>query len=260
MEVAELVLKYIQALVWPVVALTLLWLWRHRVGEAIGRLSRVETPVGALEFQNDARRVRDRAELVAEEEMVPTGPELEPQPEREPQREPVPEPQPEPEPQREPVPEPQPEPEPQREPVPEPQPEPEPQEPPGEAVRRRLETLWSAIDQPDDVIDRSPTGAIVSAWNALQTFAEEILTLYPRIQPRRPGPGRMPPGELVRMLQAAGLDQDVVDVLNDLRRLRNTTVHGTAVVTPQAARDFIRGCKSAGIAMEDLTWPGPSGY
>jgi uncharacterized protein YutE (UPF0331/DUF86 family) len=61
------------------------------------------------------------------------------------------------------------------------------------------------------------------------------------------------------MLQAAGLDQNVVDVLNDLRRLRNTTVHGTTVVTPQAARDFIRGCKSAGIAMEDLAWPGPSG-
>jgi hypothetical protein len=239
-EVAELVLKYIQALVWPVVTLTLLWLWRHRVGEAIGRLSRVETPVGALEFQNEARRVRDRAESVAEEEMVPTGPELEPQPEPEPLHEPEPEPRPDPEPLRE--------------------PEPEPQGPPGEAVRRRLETLWSGIDQPDDVIDRSPTGAIVSAWNALQTFAEEILTLYPRIQPRRPGPGRVPPGELVRMLQMAGLDQDVVDVLNDLRRLRNTTVHGTAVVTPQAARDFIRGCKSAGIAMEDLTWPGPSGY
>jgi hypothetical protein len=119
--------------------------------------------------------------------------------------------------------------------------------------------LWEGIGQPDEVIDHSPTGAIVSAWNALQTFAEEVLTLYPSLRPRRPVSGKLPPGEVVRMLQMAGLSQDWVDVMNDLRRLRNTTVHGTAVVTPQAARDFVRGCKSVALALEDLTWPGPSG-
>lgn len=224
-EVAELVLKYIQALIWPTVILALLWTWRDRVGEAIGRLSRVETPAGALEFQNEARRVRDRAAAVAEEEAASTGP--------------VPEP----------------------EPLPEPEPRPQPassEEPTGEAVRRRLLALFMAIDQPDDVIERSPTGAIVSAWNALQTFAEEILTLYPSVQPRRPGSGWVAPGELVRMLQVAGLDPEAVDVMNDLRSLRNTTVHGTAVVTPQAAHDFVRGCMYVAYTMEDLAWPGRS--
>ncbi|MYT19970.1 hypothetical protein GTW69_06645 [Streptomyces sp. SID7760] len=122
-----------------------------------------------------------------------------------------------------------------------------------------MHTLWGAIDQPDDVIEHSPTGAIVSAWNALQTFAEEILTLYPSVKPRRPmAPGRVPPGELVRMLQQAGLKQDAVALMNALRDLRNTTVHGTAVVTPQAARDFVRGCKTVALLLEELTWPQPN--
>ncbi|MFF3879067.1 hypothetical protein, partial [Streptomyces sp. NPDC001978] len=133
------------------------------------------------------------------------------------------------------------------------------EQPPSDAVRDRLPSLWDAIAQPEDVIEHSPTGAIISAWNALQTFAEEILTLYPGVQPRRPVAGRVPPGELVRMLQMAGLDQDAVDVVNELRLLRNTTVHGTAVVTPQAARDFVRGCKSVGLFLEDLSWPSSSG-
>ncbi|MEU4150484.1 hypothetical protein [Streptomyces sp. NPDC026659] len=131
-------------------------------------------------------------------------------------------------------------------------------ESPGDAVRRRLPVLRSAIDQPDDVIDISPTGAIVSAWNALQTLAEEILTLYPDVRPRRPASGRVPQSELPQLLHQAGLPQSWTDVLNDLRRLRNTTVHGTAVVTPQAARDFVQGCESVGRALEKLTWPRPS--
>jgi hypothetical protein len=118
--------------------------------------------------------------------------------------------------------------------------------------------LFKAIVQPDDVIERSPTGAIVSAWNALQTFAEEILTLYPGVQQRRPELERMAPGELVRMLQVAGLAPEAVEVMNDLRRLLNTAVHGTAVVTPQAADDFVRGCMYVAYTMEDLAWPGRS--
>ncbi len=60
------------------------------------------------------------------------------------------------------------------------------------------------------------------------------------------------------MLQQAGLEQDAVALMHDLRTLRNTTVHGTTVVTPQAARDFVRGCKTVGILLEDLTWPQPN--
>ncbi|MEU9400135.1 hypothetical protein [Streptomyces sp. NPDC048242] len=117
--------------------------------------------------------------------------------------------------------------------------------------------LWSAIDQPDDVIDHSPTGAIVSAWNAVQTFAEEILILYPAVRLQRPLGQRVPPDDLVRMLHMAGLNQSWADVLNDLRRLRDTTVHGTAPVTPQAARDFVQGCQSVCRALEDLIWAAP---
>ncbi|GAA0929574.1 hypothetical protein GCM10009549_52530 [Streptomyces thermoalcalitolerans] len=183
--------------------------------------------MGALEFQNEARRVRDRAEAVVDDERASTVPASLPAPRSVPHPAPWPDPQP--------------------------LSEPETQEPPGDAVRRRLPLLREGIGQPDEVVDHSPAGAIVSAWNALQIFAEEILTRYPWVQPRRPVSGRVPPGELVRMLQRAGLHQEWVDVMDDLRRLRNAAVHGTAAVTPQAARDFIQGCKSAAIALEGLT-------
>ncbi|MEU6245157.1 hypothetical protein [Streptomyces sp. NPDC047024] len=250
MDVAELVLKYIQVLIWPSVTLALFWAWRERVGEAIGRLSRVETPAGALEFQNEVRRVRDRAEAAAGE-SAPTGAVFGGPP---PAGWPTPaagsssrpgtaggtgpgpgagagvgattEPR-------------------------------SSEESPFEAVRRRLPLLWSAIDQPDDVIDHSPTGAIVSAWNAVQTFAEEILILYPAVRLQRPLGQRVPPDDLVRMLHMAGLNQSWADVLNDLHRLRDTTVHGSAPVTPQAARDFVQGCKSVCRALEDLIWAAP---
>ncbi|MDT0413712.1 MULTISPECIES: hypothetical protein [Streptomyces] len=238
MKVAELVLQYVRTLVWPVVTVAVIWVWRERVGDAIGRLSRIETPAGSVEFQNEAERLRLRAEGAAEEVLQPSG--AAPSPEQRPKPEPRPEPRPEP----------------STEPHPKPEPESQAQEPPGEAVRRRLSLLWDGIDQPDEVIYRSPTGAILSAWNALQTMAEDVLTLYPSVQPRRLGARRVSPVELVHMLAAAGLDREWLDVMQELRRLRNSTVHGAVVVTPRAARDFVKSCKAVGVGLEDLTWPG----
>jgi hypothetical protein len=123
-------------------------------------------------------------------------------------------------------------------------------------LETRLVALYLAIDQPDDVIELSPVGAIVSAWNALQTFAEEILTLYPSGRPRRPRSGRMAPGELIQRLQVAGLRPEGVNLMHELRHLRNTTVHGTAVITSQGARDFVQGCMYVADIMEELAWPG----
>ncbi|MGW5849212.1 hypothetical protein ACWFQ8_14885 [Streptomyces sp. NPDC055254] len=59
MDIAELVLKYVEALVWPAVTLLLVWGLRSHIREAMGRMTRVETPVGSLEFEAEAAAVRD---------------------------------------------------------------------------------------------------------------------------------------------------------------------------------------------------------
>ncbi|MFD3936155.1 hypothetical protein ACFWSF_04775 [Streptomyces sp. NPDC058611] len=62
MEIAELVLKYVQALVWPGVTVGCVWVLRHQLSQAIRRMSRVETPAGSIEFAAAARDALDEAE------------------------------------------------------------------------------------------------------------------------------------------------------------------------------------------------------
>ncbi|MFE0348638.1 hypothetical protein [Streptomyces griseoluteus] len=59
MAVAELVLKYVEALVWPVVTLVLAWACRHHLKRAFARMTRLETPAGAIDFAEEARRTYD---------------------------------------------------------------------------------------------------------------------------------------------------------------------------------------------------------
>lgn len=62
MAIAELVLKYLDTLVWPVVTVVLVWMLRAQIRQAFGRLTRLETPAGTLEFEAEARAVRDEAD------------------------------------------------------------------------------------------------------------------------------------------------------------------------------------------------------
>ncbi|MGF0176703.1 hypothetical protein ACQF36_41495 [Streptomyces sp. Marseille-Q5077] len=81
MEVAELVLKYIEALAWPLVTVGLVWGLRNHIQGAFTRMTRLETPAGAIEFASDAHEVRTEAEelAAASESAGPTavGPEEE---------------------------------------------------------------------------------------------------------------------------------------------------------------------------------------
>ena len=111
-----------------------------------------------------------------------------------------------------------------------------------------------AIAQSEEVMKASPVGAVVSAWNALEVMANETLTHYPQVPlPRRGGSARTS-GELVRSLQAAGMKSEAVDILHDLRRLRNTAVHG-GVVTENGARDFVASCELVAEELLEMTGP-----
>ncbi|MER5806676.1 hypothetical protein ABT143_00530 [Streptomyces sp. NPDC002033] len=73
MEIAELVLKYVQALVWPSVTVGCVWVLRHQIAEALKRMSRVETPAGSIEFAAAARHALDEAEELTAATTQPEG-------------------------------------------------------------------------------------------------------------------------------------------------------------------------------------------
>ncbi|WP_328678442.1 hypothetical protein [Streptomyces sp. NBC_00343] len=62
MEVAELVLKYVEALAWPMVTAGAVWGMRDHIRGAFARITRLETPAGTVEFSTAAREVRSDAE------------------------------------------------------------------------------------------------------------------------------------------------------------------------------------------------------
>ncbi|MFF2655567.1 hypothetical protein [Streptomyces sp. NPDC058045] len=66
MDVAELVLEYVKALAWPLVAVGLGLLFRNQLASVIDRVSRVETPAGSVEFAAEARATRRVAEELTE--------------------------------------------------------------------------------------------------------------------------------------------------------------------------------------------------
>lgn len=75
-DVAELVLKYVEALVWPSVVLVLAWSFRRHLKRAFGRMTRLETPAGAIEFAEEAARMYEEvggADVVRVAGDVPVG-------------------------------------------------------------------------------------------------------------------------------------------------------------------------------------------
>ncbi|GGY77203.1 hypothetical protein GCM10010342_76170 [Streptomyces anulatus] len=273
-EIAELVLKFVQVLVWPAATVTLVLGLRAPISKAIGRLSRLETMAGTAEFAEEARDVRDEAEEITatqginenngEEGPVDNGPEPEPRPDPDSQPQPDPEPRSDPEP----LPEPRSDPEPP--PDLEPQPRPEPRSEQTVADRmlnqhcstpewRRAGTLrsaeaeWLALRAPMDAFSEpleiaavSPSGAVLTAWARLEKVCLGSRSLH----------GSTPRGgtsTLMRQrLRAAGAPSEIFDIYDRLRRLRNRAAHDPDTVTSEAAVDFISSCRTiARVIKED---------
>ncbi|MFD5208631.1 response regulator [Streptomyces anulatus] len=71
MTVAELILKYVEALVWPSVVLIFLYRFRRGIGDLIARTRSLATPAGSIEFTERAGELLDDA-ATEQEERVPT--------------------------------------------------------------------------------------------------------------------------------------------------------------------------------------------
>ncbi|MFF4100550.1 hypothetical protein [Streptomyces sp. NPDC001903] len=61
MQIAEMVLKYIEALVWPAITASLAWLFKGELQRMFSRVTRLETPAGAMDFAAEARAVHEEA-------------------------------------------------------------------------------------------------------------------------------------------------------------------------------------------------------
>ncbi|MFE9911380.1 hypothetical protein [Streptomyces clavifer] len=273
MEIAELVLKYVEALVWPLVTVALVWGLRGHIREAIGRLTRLETPAGSMEFAQEARELLDEAQRLT----VP--------------RPHVPSEQPAP-------------PEPARDPVPAPAtdedfvlPPPFPQaggSDPGQPMPRWVyggETVYggeagSAPEQapnasadadgsdergaslrmvPRRLRDRillrelfteamalapaTPVGAVVTAWTTLEGFCAHVLERHD-VPVDRTRSGAHVSRQLMAGLDGLGVSSQSREVVRRLRRLRDTAVHRPEAVTPEAARDFVAGCRSVASELQ----------
>lgn len=73
-DVAELVLRYIQALAWPIVVVVLAVLFRRGVRAAVGRLTELSGPGLSAKFESDAEAMAVRAAAVAHTPYVPPPP------------------------------------------------------------------------------------------------------------------------------------------------------------------------------------------
>lgn len=284
-EVAELVLKYVRVLVWPVVTLILVWSLRAQLRAALARMTRVETPAGAIEFATEAREVLNEAQGAADAgaSAPPPVPPWPAAPDPVPVPVPVPVPQApwygppparpgpagdvDPEGDEEPsVPWQRPGdgsspgPRPGTGPMPDPgypRPEapnggygypsaPQPHFPPPRPVPPWQEQFREARG----MTETSPVGAVVTAWNALNRLCLDVLAALPVVPP----PGERP-AEVGRALAVAGLSPRALAVLDRLRLLRDRAVHGAGDVTAVAARDFVDSCRTVAREVAALRRP-----
>ncbi|MGA5577975.1 hypothetical protein ACPCK9_24505 [Streptomyces koyangensis] len=258
MAIAELVLKYLDALVWPVVTLVLVWMLRAQIRQAFQRLTRLETPAGTLEFEfeAEARAVRDEADdlRVPEEEpsrtlpgSVRTGPAGGwPQDEDE---EPPPDEDQEPPPEDDALP-------------------PDPEEGPYELPRGgawgapsgggdgpyrsgplpppRRDPFQDALDLAAD----SPVRAVALAWERLVAVALDVLET--RGHPLGPQPYAHSTEQIRGWLAGLGLPVEAQGVHRRLQALWNQAFQHPEAVTPAAADDYVRGCRALAAELREL--------
>ncbi|WP_436738035.1 hypothetical protein [Streptomyces sp. BBFR102] len=248
MAIAELVLKYLDALVWPVVTLALVWMVRAQIQQAFGRLTRVETPAGTLEFEAAARAVRDEADdlraPVGEPERTlsasvestsadwwPEDLDEEPPPDEEDTL---------------------------------PDPRERPNEPPSgggwggwsgggdHLVRstppppRRPDPFQEALELAAD----APVRAVAHAWASLVECAVDVLGA--RGYPLGPQPRGHSSEQIRAWLAGLGLPAEGQALHARLQALWNQAFQQPEAVTPTAARDYVRGCRSLAAEVRAL--------
>ncbi|MGW1151983.1 hypothetical protein ACWD45_11980 [Streptomyces rubiginosohelvolus] len=221
MEIAELVLKYVETLVWPIAVCGLVWRLRHSIKAAIARLSRLETPAGTMEFTEEARDIREDAEVIAvagateSGGVTPVGDSPPASADTSSREE--------------------------------------------EASAHRVQTerreqLDEIFDGADLLAHQFPAGAVTTAWEAVESLRRRLARErgIPSEPTRRPD-GRVtvttPGGTLIKM----GVADSTRAIYKRLWMLWRTAVRDPDSVGVKAARDFVRSCRTVADSLQQET-------
>lgn len=108
---------------------------------------------------------------------------------------------------------------------------------------------WTADDFQvfRDIAALDPASAVSGAWRRIEQFSHVLLSYSGQTEPWRT------PATMLRQLQEAGLTAHFVRVALQLRRLRNSVVHGGgAEVTTTGALDYIDAAERLADALAVL--------
>ncbi|MGW1687461.1 hypothetical protein ACWCPO_23225 [Streptomyces albidoflavus] len=224
MAIAELVLKYLDTLVWPVVTVVLVWMLRAQIRQAFGRLTRLETPAGTLEFEAEARAVRDEADDLRAPAVEGRGN--------------------------------------QGVPLPDPVEVPDggsrgggadaPAQPldlPASGSRRRRDALL-------DMAEHAPLQAMTEAWGSLVWSGLDVLRTRGRAAPDGARTPHERAAELRRSLGEMGLPPRTTSLFERLQALWEGAMAHPDAVTSAAAGDYVRSCRLLARELRELIGPG----
>ncbi|WP_230535965.1 hypothetical protein [Streptomyces sp. OUCMDZ-3434] len=242
MAIAELVLKYLDTLVWPVVTLVLVWMLRAQVRQAFGRLTRWETPAGTLEFEAEARAVRDEADDLrasaegpAQGGLWPGGLDDEPPPDEE-------------------------------DGPPDPAEEPEPDvgsrgggwggRPGGRDVAKPsvvpAPRSWPDFRYAMDLTEHGPVAAVCVAWLCLLDCVAELQRAHGAGQGADSLSPRSPLIETWLWVVDLGLSPEAHQLFARLQTLWREALRDPHLVTSAAARDYVRSCHALAAELRKL--------
>ncbi|MFF8547113.1 hypothetical protein ACF07Z_09600 [Streptomyces albidoflavus] len=220
MAIAELVLKYLDTLVWPVVTVVLVWMLRAQIRQAFGRLTRLETPAGTLEFEAEARAVRDEADDLRAPVVEGRGN--------------------------------------QGVPLPDPVEVPDggsrgggadapaqPSDLPSSGSRRRRDALL-------DMAEHAPLQAMTEAWGSLVWSGLDVLRTRGRAAPDGARTPHERAAELRRSLGEMGLPPRTTSLFERLQALWEGAMAHPDAVTSAAAGDYVRSCRSLARELREL--------
>ncbi|RLV56652.1 hypothetical protein D9V41_06195 [Aeromicrobium phragmitis] len=238
MEIAKLILEYVDTLAWPVVLGGVVLLFRKQIASKIDTLREVTTPVGSGRFDSEAAQAEQAAGEAAERTSEKVAGEDKEHPLGEATS---------------------------NMPTPDkpglPKERPIPVDPESNAVDAELSrlalrnALSSAIstlladpdfDAAESVVSASPQSAVIVAFKELESVAVAAWTIDNMEPPLRSR------NMMLRSVMKVGALSEFAGVTQDLIRLRNDVVHTKDVdVTPAGALDYITACQQVVAAIRN---------
>ena len=213
MNAWQMGLEYLRVLVWPLVVVAILLLFKAQIEQLFQRLVTLRTPVGTAEFDCQAREVSIEAQRAQLEEA---------QPDQYPKNgEPM-----------------------TKQPTPPVMPETETAGEQVDGADRHHSELpadvyraWTADEFLvfRELVSTDPSASVVGAWGRVEQFMRLTLSSYGQVEQRR-----WTTTSMVTQLQEVGLGPHFARVAEELRRLRNSAAHGGDIeITPAGALDYL---------------------